>query len=74
MAHGSRTPYSHVVSRWAQVEARRFRVGQEVLVQGVPTELTSVDVLEGPVEVWAISFKPDLPVEAGATRQLSFRS
>ena len=48
-----------------QVPARNLRVGQEVMVQRVPTKLTSVDVQPGPVTVWAISFVPDRPVEAG---------
>ena len=56
----------------AQVEARRLRVGQQVLVQGIPTQLTSVGLLLGPVDVWAIAFFPDKPVEAQP--KLSFSS
>ena len=38
------------------------------MVQGIPTKLTSVDVLLEPVTVWAISFQPDLPVETRMKR------
>ena len=45
-----------------QVPAAELKVGDEVLVDGVPTKLTFVDFELGEVTVLKIFFDPDLPV------------
>ena len=45
-----------------QVPAEQLKVGDEVVVDGVPTQLTSVDFILGEVRVLKITFQPDLPV------------
>ena len=46
----------------SKVAAADLKVGDEVLVDGVPTKLTFVDVVPGEVTVLKIIFDPDLPV------------
>ena len=48
----------------AQVRAADLRVGDEVLVNGIATKLTSLDVVPGEVTVLKIVFHPDLAVGA----------
>ena len=45
-----------------QVPAAQLKVGDEVVVDGVPTKLTSVHSIPGEVRVLKITFQPDLPV------------
>ncbi|CAK9046812.1 unnamed protein product [Durusdinium trenchii] len=44
------------------VPAAQLKVGDEVVVDGVPTKLTSVHSIPGEVRVLKITFQPDLPV------------
>ncbi|CAK9078870.1 unnamed protein product [Durusdinium trenchii] len=45
-----------------EVSAAQLKVGDEVVVDGVPTKLTSVDFILGEVRVLKITFQPDEPV------------
>ncbi|CAE7396453.1 unnamed protein product [Symbiodinium sp. CCMP2456] len=45
------------------VPADMLRIGQEVMVQNTPTQLTSVELSSVPVNVLKLAFDPDLPVE-----------
>ncbi|CAE7396435.1 unnamed protein product [Symbiodinium sp. CCMP2456] len=45
------------------VPADTLRIGQEVMVQNTPTQLTSIELSYVPVNVLKLAFDPDLPVE-----------
>ena len=45
-----------------QVSASQLKVGDEVVADGIPTKLTSVDFVPGEVPVLKITFQPDKPV------------
>ena len=52
----------HIWVHPSKVPAADLKVGDEVLVDCVPTKLTFVDVVPGEVTVLKIVFNPDLPV------------
>ncbi|CAK9043301.1 Uncharacterized protein SCF082_LOCUS24788, partial [Durusdinium trenchii] len=45
-----------------KVSASQLKVGDEVVADGIPTKLTSVDFVPGEVPVLKITFQPDKPV------------